>query len=344
MVSFEDSELINIAIHHVGNKIQEEPLEITDELVDFNPEIKLLLKQYFTKFFKDQPLYHFHHNEDPRFNEGYHYASEFFADPEQLLQVSKKIAQHLYDSTDHPNIKSGECHLVHFDNVYFGDEVCDVLGIFKSENKDTFIKVFPEGGRYNLEKEEGININKLDKGCLIFNVSAEEGYRMMVIDRTNPSHEAQYWTEQFLKARQVEDNYFHTAHYMKMCKDFASEAFPEASKADQLALVNESKQYFNEQEIFDKRSFHEKVLQEPEVIEAFENYKSDYQQTNEIQVHDEFDIAPTAVKHLKRVFKSVIKLDKNFHIYVHGNRDLIRKGYDEESGMNFYQVFYKEEH
>ncbi len=58
---------------------------------------------------------------------------------------------------------------------------------------------------------------------------------------------------------------------------------------------------------------------------------------------DEFDISGSAVKKMKKVFKSVIKLDKNFHIYVHGNRDYIRKGFDEESGMNYYQVFFKEE-
>ena len=58
---------------------------------------------------------------------------------------------------------------------------------------------------------------------------------------------------------------------------------------------------------------------------------------------DEFDINSEAVKKMKRVFKSVIKLDKNFHIYVHGNRNNIKKGYDEENNMSFYQLFFKEE-
>ena len=38
--------------------------------------------------------------------------------------------------------------------------------------------------------------------------------------------------------------------------------------------------------------------------------------------------------------KSVIKLDKNFHIYVHGGEGLIRKGYDPETGMAFYQLYF----
>jgi hypothetical protein len=43
------------------------------------------------------------------------------------------------------------------------------------------------------------------------------------------------------------------------------------------------------------------------------------------------------------MFKSVLKLDKNFHIYVHGNRQLIERGYDDEKGMNYYKVFFNNE-
>jgi hypothetical protein len=49
----------------------------------------------------------------------------------------------------------------------------------------------------------------------------------------------------------------------------------------------------------------------------------------------------SAVKKQARVFKSVIKLDKNFHIYVHGNRELIEQGTDEKG--KYYKVYYKEE-
>jgi len=39
----------------------------------------------------------------------------------------------------------------------------------------------------------------------------------------------------------------------------------------------------------------------------------------------------------------VIKLDKNFHIYVHGNRDLIEKGFDEAKGKNYYKMYFEQE-
>ncbi|MES1226514.1 MAG: nucleoid-associated protein, partial [Bacteroidota bacterium] len=44
-----------------------------------------------------------------------------------------------------------------------------------------------------------------------------------------------------------------------------------------------------------------------------------------------------------KVFKSVLKLDKNFHIYIHGRRDLIEKGIDEITGKKFYKIYFEEE-
>ena len=50
----------------------------------------------------------------------------------------------------------------------------------------------------------------------------------------------------------------------------------------------------------------------------------------------------SAIKKQARSIKSIIKLDKNFHIYVHGSRKLIEQGADEE-GRKFYKIYYKEE-
>lgn len=343
MISFEDAELRDIAVHFVGNQVQEEDLKISEGILAIDDAIKELLRKYFTRFFKDQPFKQFTHNSDLAFNECYAYLKEIFDNSDDLYLNSVKLAKHLYQVSDHPNIKSGEFYVAYFDQVYVGDEVCAAIGLFKSENKDTFLRVYPENQNYKIESDHGVNINKLDKGCLVFNSEQDQGFKVMIIDNTNKNAEARYWTEKFLQVQPRQDNYFHTQNYLMMCKEFSMEAFPDASQADKLSLARESEKFFKEQELFDKISFHEKVLQEPEIIDAFEDYKSKYQEERNVQVVDEFDIAPAAVKKLKSVFKSVIKLDKNFHIYVHGNRDYIKKGYDEECGLNFYQVFFKEE-
>ena len=57
---------------------------------------------------------------------------------------------------------------------------------------------------------------------------------------------------------------------------------------------------------------------------------------------DAFEISDYAVKKQSRVFKSIIKLDKNFHIYVHGDKNKIEKGTDHE-GRKYYILYYDDE-
>jgi hypothetical protein len=57
---------------------------------------------------------------------------------------------------------------------------------------------------------------------------------------------------------------------------------------------------------------------------------------------DNFKISQQAVKKQARVFKSVLKLDRNFHIYIHGDRELIQQGV-ERDGRKYYKIYYNEE-
>lgn len=71
------------------------------------------------------------------------------------------------------------------------------IGFFKSENKEAYLKVYPNTGGFQVDYEqEAININKLDKGVVIVNVDQEEGYKVLVVDQTNQS-EAVYWKDDF---------------------------------------------------------------------------------------------------------------------------------------------------
>jgi hypothetical protein len=57
---------------------------------------------------------------------------------------------------------------------------------------------------------------------------------------------------------------------------------------------------------------------------------------------DNFNISAAALKKQSRVFKSVLKLDKNFHVYIHGDRELIEQGVDPD-GRKFYKLYFREE-
>lgn len=115
------------------------------------------------------------------------------------------------------------------------------------------------------------------------------------------------------------------------------------SKTDKIDLLNKSINYFKERDHFDMDEFSNEVLANEQGIESFKNYKRNYEKEFDTEIEDSFLISNAAVKKQAIVFKSVLKLDKNFHIYIHGNKELIEKGYDEEMKMSYYKVYFKEE-
>ena len=131
-----------------------------------------------------------------------------------------------------------------------------------------------------------------------------------------------------------------------MCKGFVEEAFGEEesiSKSDRIDLLNRSVEYFDNNEKFTAENFNKEVMETPELIEAFNDYRQQYQIVNNVKAEDDFEISKPAFKGTKKYLRPVIKLDKNFHIYIHGKREYIEKGFDEERGLNYYQLFFEEE-
>ena len=225
-----------------------------------------------------------------------------------------------------------------------GNELTDAVGIFKSENKEVFLKVYHKNESLNVKSDEGISIKKLDKGCIIFNLDDEEGYRVMVVDNLN-SNEAQYWKDEFLKLKPVADHYFQTKNYLSLAKTFVTERLDdefEVTKADQIDYLNRSMDYFKKHEHFDEREFEKEVFEHQSVIKSFKKFKGDFQDENDLRIVSEFEISTPAVKHQSRVFKSVLKLDRNFHIYIHGDKSLIERGVDDD-GRKYYKIYYREE-
>ncbi|MCF8254901.1 MAG: nucleoid-associated protein, partial [Bacteroidia bacterium] len=117
----------------------------------------------------------------------------------------------------------------------------------------------------------------------------------------------------------------------------------EVSKADQIDLLNKSVSYFKDNERFDQKEFSQSVFGDHEgLITSFKDFKEQTQKEYEIELLDNFDISDQAVKKQAKIFKSVLKLDKNFHIYIHGNKNMIEKGV-EPDGRKYYKIYYTEE-
>lgn len=348
MFAISDIRLEKLATHYVGNKANGEDLELSKELVDIDTqELKHALLAYFLTPFQQAESYNFWHASDLKLHEIMHFASAIFDNPDEFMLQSANIGRHLYEATNLPNIKSGELHVAYFTGCPVDGMMTDAIGIYKTESKETFLKLNQVKNTYKFEPEQGINPSKMDKGCLIFNVQRENGYKVCVIDKTNKGGEAQFWKDIFLKVRAAADEYHTTHDYLKLCKDFIVEQIPseyEVSKVEQIDFLNKSVDYFKKNEQFDKDSFEQEVFRQPELIDSFRKYEKQFQEDYEVEWGDQFDISSQAVKKQSRVFKSVIKLDKNFHVYVHGNSDLIEKGYDAQVGMSYYKIYFEEEH
>jgi hypothetical protein len=351
MVSYFEASLQTISVHHVGNPLQDERYALSDEPLALKDEIipRLLMQYFLAPFEKTNEVYHLMHpGDDLDLNEIYHYCTTVFKDDTQFQEVSQKIAKHLYSVSGHPKIKAGEVYIGYFNGVQLEGEQLDVVGIFKSETKETFLKVYPQEGGFGMDYEENaININKLDKGCLIFNTNKEDGYKVVVLDKTNGSNnEAVYWKDEFLKLKIRNDNFNQTNNTLSIYKNFVTQKLDdefEMSKADKIDLLNRSMKYFKEKDTFELDEFTGEVLGNDEAIESFKNYKNQYEQEFETKIPDTFEISDNAVKKQARVYKSVLKLDKNFHIYIHGDKDLIEKGFDDAKAMNYYKVYFKQE-
>ncbi|MFT5512523.1 MAG: hypothetical protein ACI8SE_000921 [Bacteroidia bacterium] len=345
MIYAEEVEIESVFLHQIGNKSLEEGCTFSEEPLQLSPKIESALKQYFFDSFEDKELYHLDHDVDIKLNEVYSYVSKIFNGESTLKEQASNIARHLYRCSDHPNIKPGDLCIALLRDCQIEGQVLDAVGIFKAENKETFLKVIPQGNQFSLESDEGIAVGKLDKGCLIFNTDEEEGYLVTVVDQTNKGVEARFWSDEFLHLKHRRDIYFNTQNVMEACKTFVSEALPveyTMEKADQMDLLNKSISYFKENDRFVQEEFEGAVFKDPDVIQSFKAFNTQFADENDMDMPQSFEISKDAVKKKSRVFKSVLKLDKNFHVYVHGNRDKIERGVDPD-GRKFYKLYYDNE-
>ena len=172
MITCDEAIIEKMVVHRVGNKTNNEPLKISPAPFLIHGEIGGVLLKYFTSNFKSPQTYHLFSEVGVEHNLVYQCVRDIFADKNELYSQSVKLAQSLYEVSEHPNIKSGELYITYLSQCFIDGDLVDAIGIFKSENKETYLKVFPKGEGFEIESESGININKLDKGCIIFNNSA----------------------------------------------------------------------------------------------------------------------------------------------------------------------------
>lgn len=342
MIYAENNSIKTLIMHRIGNKSMDEGYIISDRCIHTDNQLTALLTKYFITPFITSEFYHLYHEASIELNEIYNYVSKIFNDFSLFQEQSINIARHLYNESMHPKIKAGELYVVYFQDCIVDGENVDAVGIFKSENKDTFLKVCQTDGGFELATENGININKLDKGCLIFNIEKENGYIVAVVDNANKGSEAKYWTDDFLHVRPRKDSFNQTQNMLSLCKSFVSQLPDDSGKVTKATYMNRSIETLKEESV-NVDAFAERVFKTPELVSEFKQYKETYQRERDIEIDDSFTTDSKAIKRKATGTMTTIKLDKNFDINIHGGEQNIARGYDEERGMYYYQLFFREE-
>lgn len=349
MINLYNAQIESLSIHRVGNKSRSENIFLSGEPFQLNDEITPLVKEYFLKPFreKEENYYQFFHDTDLEFNELYNLANQIFDKPGDLHEFSKKITTLLFDQSTHPHIKSGEVYVTYFENMLLDNEKVSAIGIFKSELKQDFLQFQEKGSVLEMHIQQGININKLDKGAIIFNKNREEGYKILSVDSNK--YDTKYWLENFLGVDVLADDNFYTKKYLKFCQNFAKDVvFPAEDKKQEVMFMNRSVDYFAKNDNFEETAFMNSVMDNPDLIPEFKNYKTEKAPKYKIEDLTEFPIANTAVTAARRSIKNVINLDTNIQIKLdfinpESAEKFVEKGWDEEKQMYYYLVYFNKE-
>lgn len=344
---FTDANLERIGVHYTGNKQNGGGLLLSKQEQRLSDDLKARMREALLQRFTNcHERYSFTHASSLEFNEVYSHARALFADRSYFYEQSVNIARHLFESSLHPKIKPGELYVGLFNSILDDEDSLEAIGLFKAETKSLFADLVPGDEDLDLQLKEGVELARIDKGCLILNREEEKGFELLIYDSNGKGEEAQYWKDKFLGVLIRQNEFLRTQEFLTLTKNFVTQKMPdefEVSKTEQIDILNRSMDYFKTHGNFDRQEFESEVLHHDDLIRSFRNFDEQNRRDNDLETVGEFGISPQAVKRQARVFKSVIKLDKNFHIYVHGNRELIEKGYDEALQKHYYKIYFDQE-
>ncbi len=334
MVDYTNVKINKNIKHIVGNSFREEKcVQGSGELYTENHVHEKLLLRFFLSGLESNPVeYRFYHEINLSDNNVFRITNNLFDNNSDFISYSIEYMQKLHDATRHPRLQIADLFVVLFEDVIYNDEITNAVGLFKKEKTDMFYNT--EDGIISFNKAK--LANNVDWGCVILNTDRKYGYTVHLIDNLKDKNLYEYWVENFLKVRKKRNDRYITEKTVDVIKKFTDEL----RGNEKVDFVKKSKQYFNDNNSFDKEVFVEDVVNDNA---KFNEYWQDYENTNDILLDDQFDIDKTEVKKRSRSLKPVLKLDKNFRVYVHGGSELMERGFDREKGKYYYKFYFEKE-
>ena len=143
-------------------------------------------------------------------------------------------------------------------------------------------------GDLNLTTQHGIYPDKIDKGCLILNHEEEEGYFVYLFDKSGNTN---FWNKDFVNALPIRDDDYLTKRFGELCVNFAKRGIKETNgDTKSVTVANNALNYLAENEDFNISEF-EKALGEPEIINQFSAFKSEFEKDTGYEIDNEFKVS-----------------------------------------------------
>ncbi|MDF2930594.1 MAG: 37kDa nucleoid-associated protein [Anaerospora sp.] len=159
MFELNHARIDKLAIHKVGNKLKGEGMTITPALYPLTDgNLEEILLKYFLSSFKSEQLYSFHHETDIHLNEVYMCVSRAFINKQNFYDQSVNVLKCLYENSTNPKVKQGEFYMVYLADCILDGQAVDAIGIFKTENKDTYLRISEHRLDITIACEDGINV------------------------------------------------------------------------------------------------------------------------------------------------------------------------------------------
>ena len=346
-IRFTSAVATGLVLAKVGHPQREEPLETSRELFTVAEEDREILTGLFLKPFKNLTGYRFSHHSSLDQHEMNLCAKDIFGAPEKLLERGVAVARRLYSKSNHPNIKSGDLCISLIEDIEVDGKATRGLCILKSESVVPFLSISTRDGDLHLHTEQGINPDKIDKGCLILDHFSNKGYYALTFDRSGT--DSRFWVRDFLGLQAVPDSAFLTNTYAELAvaavkQELAAELPPEESSRAAREVIA----YFDEHENFDLQEFEEQILRTPDAVARFAGERSKLEEERGQALQTNFEISPKDVKKVKKHAAAVVKLDTGFEIHLKPDMDpgadwMLERGTDDAKGMKFIKLYYNED-
>lgn len=324
-------------VQRVGNKSNDDGVSFSDSLCQMDGVEEHLLSLINSSFRFDD-WKQFFYIDDLELNPTYRFVSKIFNDESCLVKQANNLARHLYEQSIHPNIKIGEFYVVLLEGCEIDGVETNAIGLFKSEVMETVLTVKMEKNHLVLSPEMGMSLKKLEKGCIVFNVDKEDGYKVTVVDNTSSKNDAHYWADNFLHVTDCNDDYHQTAKLVDMFAGFV-QLQKEESEMDSAITAKKTVELLKSEEVLQINELANIICDSEEQKKAFETYRQTYEEEHG-SFNNEVNVVPKAANRKPVTKMNILKLGKDFEVkIINPNADIVA-GEDNVKGKSYYTLYY----